>query len=67
LAQEPVEWLAARVLEYQLCPTLTTNKGKRSSRPVRIKLISKSIFVLKPFQDCWIGMLGDRSYQKNSG
>jgi hypothetical protein len=32
--QEPIEWLAASVLEYQHRPTSTPNKGQRLSRPV---------------------------------
>jgi hypothetical protein len=52
-----MEWLAARVLENERCPTLTTSQGERSSRPVRIKFIPKGIFVLKPLQDSWNGML----------
>src|SRR5271165_4992714 len=34
---ERIEGFAARVLEYQLYPTLTTSQCERSKRPVRVR------------------------------
>ena len=57
LSQEPIERLAAGVLEHEHRPTLATNQRERPSRPVGVKLVPKRIFVLKPLQDSWNGML----------
>jgi hypothetical protein len=48
LPEQPIERLAAWVLQYERRPTFTTSKGERSNRPVWTKLVPEGVFVLEP-------------------
>jgi hypothetical protein len=66
-AKEPIEGRASGMLEYQHRPSEVMSERKRPSRPVRIKLVSKGIFVLKPLQAFQSGAFRDRGYHENRG
>jgi len=47
LPENPIEKLAARVLQYERRPPFMTSKGQRPNRPVWIELVPKVVFVLE--------------------
>jgi hypothetical protein len=67
LPEQPIERLAAWVLQYERRPTITTSKGERSNCPVRSKLVPEGVFVLEPLNTFQSGVFRDRSRNKNSG
>ena len=63
-AEKPVEWLAARIPEYQLGPSFVPNAGDRLSSPGWIQLAAEIEFVLKTLKAfCGRVLRGRGNYQ----
>jgi hypothetical protein len=46
--KNPIQGLAARVLEYKDCPPFVTSERQRYGRPRGIEFACKRVFMLKP-------------------
>ena len=56
-AEQPLEQLAARILEHQHGPTAFSDELKRTRRPCPIQFVPQFVFVSKSIQDSRCGML----------
>ena len=66
-AKETIEGHAAGILEYQHRPPEVMGERQRARRPVRIKLLSKGIFVFESLQAFQSGVFRGRDYDENGG